>query len=237
MTKYVEVEHLQSLLAHIIHTITDATFVLATQLQHLLNQDLTATQDLKILLSAPYRQQVQHTIQNILNNYEHCNGAGFASHVASHSQNGDYWILEWWFKDESRIEQAHLELDQGTQQRLDFRTFDWFHQASASDQTYVHGPYVDYICNTAYTITAAHPIYVETQFIGVAVVDILVATLEKRLIQTIKQIGCPVIITNQSDRVIISSLAKVRVGSIFKGNGQEIKIDQSEKHPFKIYVL
>lgn len=165
--------------------------------------------------------QQRTALQNrILHGLEHitwCNGAGFASYAAPTAQHDDYWTLEWWFKEETTIRQAQLERNQETRQRLDFRGFDWFGQPAKLHQPFVEGPYVDYVCNGAYTITAAHPVLLDGAFAGVAAVDILVATLERLLHPALTAIGQPALVVNRDSRVVISAAPCIRVGSLWRG--------------------
>ncbi|MEB3754504.1 cache domain-containing protein [Acinetobacter sp. MD2(2019)] len=233
MNRSLPLEQLQRLLTHIMQHMDHATRDLAFALQEELESHFVQTVDLKQLLSTHIREQVQMLIRRSVERNEYCHGAGFACHLNAEKQK-DYWILEWWFKEDNRIEQANL--DQGTQQRLDFRTFEWFNQAAAQQTTHFHGPYVDYICNTAYTITAAHPIFVQQQFIGVAVIDLMVANLEKYLTPAIKALNQKVVISNSDNRVIISNDPLIRTGSIFKA------LDRMHEHlnhdyPIRLWLL
>ncbi|EMF25414.1 hypothetical protein H262_00540 [Citrobacter freundii GTC 09479] len=121
-------------------------------------------------------------------------------------------MLEWWYKKDNGLSQAHLDLDQATQQRLDFRTFEWFKHSPPAGKAYIHGPYVDYICNISYTLTSAVPVYYNDQFLGVAAVDLLVSQIEAELL------SCAhpdyVILTNLENRIIFSSWPRFRVGEL-----------------------
>ena len=143
------------------------------------------------------RSTVQQHIKSTLNNNHYCSGAGFASHIESTETTKEYWLLEWWYKKDNGLSQAHLDLDQATQQRLDFRTFEWFKHSPPAGEAYIHGPYVDYICNISYTLTSAVPVYYHDQFLGVAAVDLLVSQ-----------------ITNLENRIIFSSWPRFRVGEL-----------------------
>lgn len=195
----------------------------------------SATQNLTtgILCSPELRLGLQTAIQPRLENDPYCHGAGFASYIDEKQTNSEYWLLEWWLK-QPTSDHLQLELDQGTQQRLDFRTFEWFNHTECSQTPYIHGPYVDYICSTAYTLTAAQPIYVNQQFMGVAVMDLLVATFEECISEELKLIDDVVCITNQEGRVIVSNTAKYRIGSLIHDN--QVQAYQKNTYaPFHLY--
>lgn len=165
-------------------------------------------------LGAGQRQALQHAIRHCLDHTPNCNGAGFASHVPSREGPG-YWTLEWWFKDGQSIHPSQLEHNQETRQRLDFRTFGWFEQPARHHRPCVEGPYVDYICNGDYTITAAHPVMVDGHFAGVAAVDVLVSTLERLLLPVLVALRTPSLVVNRAGRVVISTTPRVRTGALW----------------------
>lgn len=227
------IEHLQELLLKVMQNIIQTTAQLGQDLQQLFAQHIRQHQNMQNLLSTALKIPVRTSIKNILNECDYIDGAGFASHMMQQ----DYWILEWWFKQDRSKEHVHLELDQATQQRIDFRTFEWFIQAVELKKTYIHGPYVDYLCSsqTAYTITTAHPIFANDIFLGVAVSDFSVGTLEQHLLPTLNKIKHSVVIVNSDQRVVLSNVPKLRTGSLVK-NSIKLKFG-SDKHPFQILVL
>lgn len=168
--------------------------------------------NLDFLLEPSTKRIIQEHVKQALNNNCYCAGAGFASHIASTRENKEYWLLEWWYKKAGGIAQVNLDLDQATQQRLDFRTFEWFKASATQEKAYIHGPYVDYICNTSYTLTCAVPVCFRHQFVGVAAIDILVSRVEEELLPWIDKEK--VILTNAEKRIIFSTYPKYRVGDL-----------------------
>ncbi|UOO88829.1 cache domain-containing protein [Vitreoscilla massiliensis] len=220
----------------IMDSIAAATRQLAAELSQVCSDHLHTDSEDSLLLTPQIRSVFQSHIQTILKQNPYCTGAGFASHIHMKSKDHDYWMLEWWLKDNNDIKQALFELDQGTQQRLDFRTFEWFHKTHQHDATYIHGPYVDYICNTDYTITSAHAVSVNGQFVGVAVIDILVAKLEQFIAPYLGADAPKVLLTNQENRVIISNVPQIRIGSIYHDGQQRSAVATIAEH-FKLYEL
>lgn len=160
------------------------------------------------------RKRIYPIIELALNNNEYCSGAGFASYLSSYHHKQPYWLLEWWFKGNASQPNEALELNQTTQQRLDFSTFYWFKQSLSLQRPYLYGPYVDYICTANYTLTAASPVVVAGENIGVAAMDVLVGTLETELLTILCQSDKGWIITNSERRIIVSNLATYRVGML-----------------------
>lgn len=202
-----------------IDDIINSTIASAGLLASDIGSSLTQVQgdDLKFLLDPSVKKIIQEYIRQTLNNNSYCSGAGFASHIESSDENKEFWLLEWWYKKADGVKKVNLDLDQATQQRLDFRTFEWFKQAQEQGKAYIHGPYVDYVCNTSYTLTAAMPVYFNDRFLGVSAIDVLVSRVEEELLPYFN--NNKVVLTNNEKRIIFSSYPKYRVGDLL--NTQE----------------
>jgi hypothetical protein len=212
MTQHVYIEELQELLQRV----TDETSALAELLANKTSQILSDKNDPSkgIKLSATERKALQHEIKVALQGSQYSQGMGFASYSPATNLEPEYWTLEWWYKKENQLQQAQLENYQNAQRFLDFRTFEWFQQPAKNKQPCFHGPYVDYICNGAYTITMAHPVMIDDQFIGVIAIDVLVSALEKVLLPKLKNIKQKAVITNNIARVITSNDISIRTGTL-----------------------
>lgn len=206
--------------------ITDATAALARNIEQAsLAYPACAPE---MFLQNAVKATLQLHIKDTLARTPWCSGAGFASHIESTA----YWLLEWWYKRGAGDEQASLELDQATQQRLDFRAFEWFSYAPAGGQPRIHGPYVDYICNTAYTLTSTLAVYGRGVFLGVAAVDVLVSRLETALLPHAGDRR--VVLTNREQRIIFSTCPRRRIGDLMEAEAPE-PVYQNDS--FLIYQL
>ncbi|WP_172731240.1 cache domain-containing protein [Pluralibacter gergoviae] len=192
----------------ITRTIVNATVLLAQEIEQTAAGQAECAPDM--FLQSAVKNYLRRHIKTVLSQTDYCSGAGFASHINSTS----YWLLEWWYRREGGDEQASLELDQATQQRLDFRTFAWFSQPPGEGKAWIHGPYVDYICNTAYTLTCAAPVSVRGVFLGVAAVDILVSRLEQELLACAD--APAVVLTNHEGRIIVTTCPRRRIGDLLE---------------------
>lgn len=188
----------------------EATVALAREIERSVAEQPGNSTDMFLLPSV--KAVLQQHIKTSLNQTPYCSGAGFASHIASTPTSQEFWVLEWWYKRADGVEQVNLDLDQATQQRLDFRTFEWFRHSPPDGQAYIHGPYVDYICNTSYTLTSAVPVYSKGQFMGVAAIDMLVSRIEDELLATARQ--QQVVLTNLDKRIFFSTVPRYRVGDL-----------------------
>ena len=198
----------------LLHAVTHS----AQQLSKMLSQQLAAhTTDESLpqkIRESQLRKLLFPSIESVLTGSRHCFGAGFASHHYSTDHQQPYWFLEWWFKNPKNQQASCLELDQATQQRLDFSTFDWFKHRPEEQNVNLHGPYVDYICTSAYTLTASSPVMIDGVLAGVAVVDILVSVVEEELLSLSRQCRERVVIINPEGRVMVSSHPGFRTGAL-----------------------
>ena len=112
-------EKLLAQLTDIFGSIATATEQLANELAQVFAEHLHIDSEDSLLLTPHIRGVFQTHIQAILKRNQYCTGAGLASHIHVKSKDHDYWMLEWWLKDNNDIKQALYELDQGTQQRLE----------------------------------------------------------------------------------------------------------------------
>ncbi|MRS88906.1 hypothetical protein GJV04_02480 [Enterobacteriaceae bacterium RIT714] len=188
----------------------ESTVVLADRIRESITGGQKASAE--ILLEPAVKAVIQGHIQHTLQHNRYCSGAGFASHIEKSPTTDEYWLLEWWFKKNNGLQQVNLDLDQATQQRLDFRTFEWFRHTPSVGKAFIHGPYVDYVCNTAYTLTSAVPVYSDGKFLGVAAIDMLVSQIEEELLSC--RHPAKVVLTNRERRIIFSTRPDYRVGNL-----------------------
>jgi len=219
-------EHLSALtrkIDDIIHSTVESTGLLADEIRQSLNVHQESRPEM--LLEPGVKAAIQSYIKKTLNHHQYCSGTGFASHIESAGAVREYWLLEWWYKKDKGLKQVSLDLDQATQQRLDFRTFEWFQTPVAEGKAYIHGPYVDYICNTSLTLTAAVPVLIEGQVLGVAALDILVSRVEEELLPLCGKEK--IILTNLDGRIIFSTSPRLRIGELFKADDRELVYQNS----------
>ncbi|AOA59126.1 cache domain-containing protein [Acinetobacter larvae] len=235
MTQNQYIAQLQQLLQQVLDETTAHAQHLAVHTKKILSHHLyDITKGIK--LTAEERRHLQGAIKTTLSDSHYSHGMGFASYSPETLDSEDYWTLEWWYKTESQLQQAKLENYQNAQRFLDFRSFEWFQQPAQNKRPYIHGPYVDYICNSAYTITVAHPVMLQDQFIGVIAIDILVSALEKVLMPSLKNIHQTAVIINDVDRVVTSNAVSIKTGTLLKHHPHQQCIPSPPK-PLQLVVL
>ncbi|WFQ80599.1 cache domain-containing protein [Xenorhabdus sp. SF857] len=232
------VEQARDILDDILIAAQRATTTLADKTARIL-LELPLYRTKGVRLEQEQRDALQKHIQDVLRrNHVWCNGAGFASYAIQKTGREDngYWTLEWWRQEGNTIQYAPLEHNQEQRRRLDFRLFEWFRQPASRHLPIIDGPYVDYICNGAYTITIAHPVLIGEEFAGVAAVDILVSTLDRLLLPVLGAIGKPALIINGDARVVTSTVPGVRSGSLLKSLDVN-RSDNSEIPSLRLVIL
>ena len=234
MTTDIAVQKLDDLLNEVFQeTISVAKRLAETTANILHTQQDIDLQQLK--LGAAQRTALQAELKQALSQCQFSYGMGFASYCGSSAAAQEYWTLEWWFKKDHHPQQAKLENYQNAQRFLDFRGFDWFRMPEKNQQLYIQGPYVDYICNAAYTITTAYPVMVQGQFVGVIAIDLLVSTLERLFLPCLTAIKQCAVIINAQHRVLTSNSVNFRTGSLLQPSslGRQVQ----SKQPFQVLVL
>ncbi|MDC9592100.1 cache domain-containing protein [Xenorhabdus sp. IM139775] len=213
----IHVERAKRILDDILVTAQQATATLADKTARLLS-GLPLYHAEGIRLAREQRGALQKHIHDVLRNNVWCNGAGFASYAVTEAAGEEegYWTLEWWRQEGETIQRAQLEHNQAQRRRLDFRLFEWFRQPASRHLPVIDGPYVDYVCNGAYTMTVAHPVLIGEAFVGVAAVDMLVSTLDRLLLPALGAIGKPALVINDDARVVTSTVPGMRSGSLLK---------------------
>lgn len=217
-------------LEHLFSQCSDSSQQLAQQLTQRLTPLVNAA-DLSELTTAFPKTAIESLINRALADNPFCSGAGFAYHADAPLNPQAKWSLYWMYKDTNH--ESTLELTPLTQQHLDFRTFEWFLKTKSLKGPYFHGPYVDYICNTSYTMTSAAPIFIQECFYGVAAVDVLVSRIEDEILTILPQPRPKMVLTNTFGRVIFSTLTGYRVGDILQSGALAV----IHQHPlFCLYL-
>ncbi len=111
--------------------------------------------------------------------------------------------LEWWWG--AGPEPLRVNLDPAAPDFYDYTTTEWF----AAGEPCLAGPYVDFACTNEYAITLAVPV----PGFGVAGADVLVSTLERRVVPALVAHGRPVALTNGDGRIIASNAPELTPGT------------------------
>ena len=144
-------------------------------------------------------------------------GAGI---VAEPGRLGDAerW-LEWWSTNTvgGRPEPFRANLDPRAPDFYDYTTTDWFATPRRTLEPRMAGPFVDYACTNRYTCTLAAPIVAGGDFLGVAAADVLVSSLERRVLPKLAGLRRRVALTTADERVVVSNDPSLVSGRLLGG--------------------
>ena len=169
--------------------------------------------DHNLKLDGKIKERILILADKVLNQQALLSGAGFALYNESKNKS---WQLAWLYRPQHQPHQLANKfcLNKASQHLVDYQTFSWFSTVKKTKKGYLHGPYVDYICNSTYTLTYLYPVYFEKQLIGVAATDVMVGQLEQILRDSLANERLPVVMTTPSGRILFSNLPRYRVGEL-----------------------
>ena len=164
-------------------------------------------------LESKIKEKILLLADKVLNQQMLLSGAGFALYNESKNKS---WQLAWLYRSLHHPQRLvnKLCLNKASQHFVDYQTFSWFSIVQETEKGYLHGPYVDYICNSTYTLTYLYPVYFEKKLIGVAATDVMVGQLEQILRDSLGDDYLPVVMTTPSGRILFSNLPHYRVGEL-----------------------
>jgi len=115
------------------------------------------------------------------------------------------WLEWWWTTPAGTPEALRINLDPSAPDFFDYTTADWYATPARTLRRWVSGPYVDYVCTNAYTITLATPVRSDDHLVGIAAADVLISSLEPRVLPVLTAIPRPVVLASGDGRVIASN--------------------------------
>lgn len=116
-----------------------------------------------------------------------------------------YWLQWWWTRTSGEPEALRVNLDPAAPDFFDYTGADWYQTPMRTSARHVAGPYVDYACTNEYALTVVLPVSIDGQVAGVAAADVLVSSLERRLLPALLTLSRPAVLLNSGGRVIASS--------------------------------
>lgn len=122
------------------------------------------------------------------------------------------WLEWWWNRPSGGVEALRANLDENAPDFFDYTTAEWYLVPAATRSRHAAGPYVDYLCTNEYSVTLSLPIYLGDELIGIAGADVLVSSIERRVIPVLAQVSSDAVLTNGEGRVIASVAGGVAAG-------------------------
>lgn len=127
--------------------------------------------------------------------------------------DAEYW-LEWWWSPAGTAEPGRLRvnLDPGSPDFFDYPAEDWFATPRDTGRPHVSGPSVDYACTSEYALTIALPVMAGDRFAGVAAADVLVSSLEERVLPRLRGLSPSCVLATGQGRVVASASPRYAPG-------------------------
>ncbi len=115
------------------------------------------------------------------------------------------WLEWWWAPASGTPEALRVNLDPAAPDFFDYTTADWYAVPERTLARQLSGPYVDYLCTNEYTLTLSTPVRAGGRLLGMAAADVLVSTVERRVMPALTALPSPVVLSNADGRVIASN--------------------------------
>jgi len=154
-------------------------------------------------------------------------GAGFCASDAIVTEGNP---LAWWQGPDRQL-LASSTFGPG-QAAIDLERLEWFRLPAETRKRHIAGPFVDYLCSNEITLTAAIPVELGEQFVGVLCADVLVASLEAILLPLLAEHDGAALV-NSGGRVVVSAHPSYETGDRFVGEAQ---VTKSDRYPFALMI-
>jgi hypothetical protein len=115
------------------------------------------------------------------------------------------WLEWWWPRTGTPPEQLRVNLDPAAPDFYDYTNEDWYTHPESTRDIGIAGPFVDHVCTGEYSATLTVPALQRDEFLGVAAADILVSSIERRLLPRLLQAGQPLVVATRAGRVVVST--------------------------------
>jgi hypothetical protein len=128
------------------------------------------------------------------------------------------WHLAWWTAGpDGRIAPLRVESDPARDGFRDYTLLEWWAVPRRTGRRHITGPYVDYLCTDAYTLTFTVPVHrPDGSMAAVVGSDVYVARAERLLLPSLRAGGRPATVANASGRVVVSTFSTHVAGSLVR---------------------
>jgi hypothetical protein len=129
------------------------------------------------------------------------------------------WHLAWWTAAaDGRIAPLWVESDPARDGFRDYTVLEWWAVPRRTGRRHITGPYVDYLCTDAYTLTFTVPVHrPDGSMAAVVGSDVYVARAERLLLPSLRAGGRPATVANAAGRVVVSTFSTHVAGSLVRG--------------------
>jgi hypothetical protein len=128
------------------------------------------------------------------------------------------WHLAWWTAGtDGRITPLRVESDPARDGFRDYTVLEWWAVPRRTGRRHITGPYVDYLCTDAYTLTFTVPVHRPDGSMAAMVgSDVYVARAERLLLPSLRAGGRLATVANASGRVVVSTFTAHVAGSLVR---------------------
>ena len=128
------------------------------------------------------------------------------------------WHLAWWTADAGgRIAPLRVVSDPARDGFRDYTVLEWWAVPRRTGRRHITGPYVDYLCTDAYTLTFTVPVHrPDGSMAAVVGSDVYVARAERLLLPSLRAGGRPATVVNAAGRVVVSTFSAHVAGSLVR---------------------
>lgn len=135
------------------------------------------------------------------------------------------WLEWWWPRTGTPPEQLRVNLDPAAPDFYDYTSEDWYTHPEQTRDIGIAGPFVDHVCTGTYSATLTVPALRGNDFLGVAAADILVSSIERRLLPRLLQLGRPLVVVTPAGRVVVSTDAAWAPGVLLPSGWADRPVD------------
>jgi len=148
------------------------------------------------------------------------------------------WHLAWWTTDAAdRIEPLAVVSDPARDGFRDYTVLEWWATPRRTGRRHVTGPYVDYLCTDAYTLTFTVPVHhPDGSMAAVVGSDVYVSRAERMLLPALRACGRPATVVNAAGRVVASTHPAHATGAPVRSPSDGWHRHDSSGVPFSVLV-
>jgi hypothetical protein len=152
--------------------------------------------------------------------------------------DGAPWHLLWWTAGPQRsIEPLRVVSDPARDGFRDYTLLEWWATPRRTGRPHITGPYVDYLCTDAYTLTFTVPVHrPDGSMAAVVGSDVYAARAERLLLPALRSGGRPATVLNSAGRVVVSSHSGHATGSLVRTTPAGWARDDERAVPFSILI-
>ena len=149
------------------------------------------------------------------------------------------WHLAWWTTGPGRaITPLRVVSDPALDGFRDYTILEWWAVPQRTGRRHITGPYVDYLCTDAYTLTFTVPVHrPDGSMAAVVGSDVYASRAERFLLPSLRACGRPATVVNTAGRVVVSTYAAHATGSLMRSMSDGWVRHDGDGVPFSVVVL